>query len=159
MNYRQCLQMFVGLLAASSAAFAFDDEHEVDIDKLKGEIWFSQDRWHVGMNYVVEIDSPRAGAVYILEIQFKQNDRPVIDKDGKRISIVIELDRPSKRKDNEFEFANVATVDLLREYITVPDKVEIVAAVYEQKTAVTLDTKDSKVKYRKRPPRPDGDDD
>lgn len=134
---------------------ALADGVEIDIDDMDAEIWYSAEQWHIGIKYKIDIDEPPPGAGYVFEMSFTQGGRPVVDKDGKQIAIAIPLDRPSKRDDDEYEYSDVATIDLLRDYIRLPDKVEMVGVVLEKKSGATMTTKDAKVKLLKRPPRDD----
>lgn len=138
---------------ASSTAHAWDhDRHsrvDVDIDSLKAELYGHHGRWQLNVRYDVEIEDARRFERFELVLLVTERGRPLRDRLGRPLEIVIPLDHPTDIDDDELEFKRGLTVRLPNGAFFNPKKLQIRAEIVRVQDGRVLDRKKKSVKYRR----------
>ena len=132
------------------AAARLDKRLDVDVDSLKGNIREVASEWELTIEYEVEIENARPEEKFELLLQVAEHGRAVCDEQGRPITIVVALDRPSKVDDDELEFEDSVVVTLPRGLFKNPKRLRLIAVVVRAGEQQPLDHKDKRIKYKRR---------
>ena len=149
----------VVLATTPSSAFAghrygyFGSDGEVDLESLKGRLYYAPDEWKLHVRYDVEVEDAYCRDSFDLVLYVIDRGRPVLDSTGRPIQIVVPLDRPTEIDDDELEFEGRFVVGLphCSDY-TVPD-LRLQGVVVRRSDGLRFDQKERRVRFRDRRPR------
>jgi hypothetical protein len=141
--------VLIGLLASEGSA---DDRRhhkrpDVDIEKLKGEVWRSPDEWLLRVRYEVEIEDWRRGDAFELVAYVTEDGYRLANPAGQPVEFVIPLDRPSEVDDDELEFESSFTVRLPERSFRDPDRLRLHGMVVFAGDSLPLEKEDTSIKY------------
>jgi hypothetical protein len=131
------------------SALAADKDLEVDIDSLEAEIRYVGGSWEVTAEYEIEIEDARPHERFELLLQVTEHDHVLRNSEGRPITIVVALDRPSEVDDDEMTFEGEVTFVLPRELISSPKHLRIVGVVVHAGDDRPLDRDDDGIKFKR----------
>lgn len=126
----------------------FHSDVDVDIDSLKAEVRYERGGWRLLVGYEIEIEDARPYERFELVLTLLEHGRPLRDRFGRPLSIVVPLDRPTKYDRDEVEFRRRLSVRLGAGAITNPRRLKILAEVVRTTDGHSLDHKKRSVKFR-----------
>lgn len=136
--------------AAWGAPLLPDHRLDVDIDSLKGRIREVSSEWELTIEYEIEIEDARPEEKFELLLQVSERGRALRDEEGRPITIVVALDRPSKVDDDELEFEDSVVATLPRGLFKDPKRLRVIAVVVRAGDHQPLDRKDKRIKYKRK---------
>jgi hypothetical protein len=144
-------RLILALAALLPLGAAAADRVDGDIEKLKAEIWYSANQWHVGVRYEVKIKHPPPNGAFLLRVSFTDDGRPALDSKGRVIVIDVPLEN-ARYDDKKLYFEDVMTVDLPQATFQRGDKVKVRAQLLMEGHPEVLDKTDARAKVRYEPP-------
>ena len=121
---------------------------DIDIEKLRPEIWRGGSDWALRIRYKVEIENPPVGERFDLVLRLTERGRVVRGPEGRPIEIIVPLRRPSEIEHDEIEFESTVRAVVDGAAICNPKHLRAVAIVVPAGGGPVLDHKDHSVKYR-----------
>lgn len=143
----------MGALAciAGWTSTAYAGDIEVDIDRLAAEAWFTQNQWHIGVRYKVEIEDAPANPNLRIRFTMTEDGRVVVDARGRPVQIELEMDQIERADDGKLVYSDVLTIDLPKETLARCERVKLRASVHWSDGGA-LGSKEVRVRYRYEPP-------
>ncbi len=138
--------MSAGLMSGQAARA---DHVDVDIDRLKAEIRQDTHGWRVFVDYQIEIEDARRYDRFELLLTFSERGRPLVDRLGRPIEVVIPLVDPTDIDDDELEFRDGLTINLPHGVLHNPKRLKIHAEVVSVAQGRVMDRKTKRIKYRR----------
>lgn len=137
------------LLAAAGAVPAWAGDHhkccklDVDIDDLDADLYPDGDGWLLKVRYEVDVEHACGGDHLVLNLQFSDDDCRIADGNGRNLTQVVALDRPSKCDGDEQTFIGCAEIRLAGNAIADPKDVDVHATVTRAGDSCTLDSENT----------------
>lgn len=139
------------VLAGFPSALAGPDHRdsckiEVDIDELDADLFPDGDSWLLRVRYEVDIEDACRGEQLELQLTFEDDDRRVVDTEGRALCEVIPLAIPRSCHGDEQTFAACAEFRLPRGAVCHADDFEVLASVTRAGESCSLDSEDTTAK-------------
>lgn len=132
----------------------FRNHTEADIESLSGNVRYANGNWQLGVRYAVEIEDAHRRDRFNLAMTVVERGRPLLDRRGKPLSVVVPLNRPTKIDRDEITFNRQAVLRLPNGAIGNPKRLRIVARVVRAGDGRILDQEVESIKFRQGPRRP-----
>lgn len=127
--------MFAVLGASATAALPSDalaghgrsrgSRVEGEIDDLKADLRYVQGLWRLGVRFEVEIEDAPRHSRFDLVLTLSERGRPLWDRTGRPLTLVVPLECPTDEDDDELEFERGVIFDLPADLIPDPSCVRI----------------------------------
>jgi hypothetical protein len=132
----------------------FRNHTEADIESLSGSLQYVRGNWQLGVRYDVEVEDANRRDRFNLAMTVLERGRPLLDRWGRPVTIVVPLDRPTKIERDEITFNRQATIRLPDGSIGNPKQLRLVAKVIRADNGRVLDQEEESIKFRQGPRRP-----
>ncbi len=145
--------LLAGMLTTAAGAdhgFRRRSRADADIDKLKAELRPARGGWQLLVKYEVEIEDARRGEAFDLVLELTtRRGRPLRDRNGRPLTLVIPLGHPSDVDDDEVEFEDTFVTRLPAGKFRLPKGVKLRAEVVRLQDNRVLDAKRTSIKVRR----------
>jgi len=133
----------------------FRNHSEADIESLSGNLQYANGNWQLGVRYGVEIEDAHRRDRFNLAMTVVERGRPLVDRWGQPVRIVVPLNRPTRIDRDEITFNRQAVLRLPNGSIGHPKQLRVVARVVRAGDGRILDQEVESIKFRQGPRRPD----
>ncbi len=114
-----------------------------DVDELDADLFPDGDSWTLKIRYEVDVEDACRNHSVELRLRFEDDDRCVIDGEGRALGEVVQLSRPSSCEDDEQTYSGCVEIRLPRGAVCHPRDFEVHASVTRAGDACVLDREDT----------------
>lgn len=116
---------------------------EVDVDELDADLFPDGDCWTLKVRYEVDVEDACQSEQFDLRLRFEDDDRCVIDSEGRALGEIVRLSHPRSCDSDEQTFSGCLEIRLPPGAVCHPHDFEIHAAVTRAADPCVLDSEDT----------------
>jgi hypothetical protein len=119
-----------------------DHKQKAKIDSLDVELRHDGCFWAVEIEYEVELEGFADDDVIILGLELLEDDKPVLDGDGKPMAFVLDLGEPKKDKKGKREYEGRVQIRVHKDWVKDDDDLELKASLVREADGRVLDVEE-----------------
>lgn len=116
---------------------------EVDVDELDADLFPDGDSWTLKVRYEVDVEDACRNEQFDLRLRFEDDDRCVIDEEGRAFGEAVRLSHPNSCDSDEQTFAGSLEIRLPPGAVCHPRDFEVHASVTRVGDPCVLDSEDT----------------